>query len=282
MKIASASCPLVLKERKIMHVMTEYPDGIFSWVDLTTPDLAGAKVFYSGLFGWEAADTDTDQGTIYSMMRLDGKTVAGIGPMDAGMKAQGVPPIWTSYVNHSDIDGVAARITEAGGSLMFPPMDVMEEGRMVLAMDPTGAAFGVWQPNHHIGAQLVNMPNTLVWNELQTRAKDAAVAFYAHVFGWTTSEDPNGYGMFAQDGRVQAGMMQMDDSMAHVPPNWTVYFMVENVEAAAAQVQELGGAVIVPPTQAGEMGRFSVVQDPQGGVFTVMQFSGPVDLPPGA
>ncbi len=58
--------------------------------------------------------------------------------------------------------------------------------------------------------------------------------------------------------------------------------MIEDVEAAVRKAGELAGNVMVPPTQAGEMGRFAVVQDPQGGVFTVMQFSGPVDPPPGA
>jgi predicted enzyme related to lactoylglutathione lyase len=66
-----------------------------------------------------------------------------------------------------------------------------------------------------------------------------------------------------------------------VPNNWSVYFMVEDVDAAVAKVGKLGGNVLVPPVDAGEMGRFSVVQDPQGGAFTVMQFSGPVDAPPG-
>jgi predicted enzyme related to lactoylglutathione lyase len=66
-----------------------------------------------------------------------------------------------------------------------------------------------------------------------------------------------------------------------VPANWTVYFMVEDVDAAAARVAELGGTVLVGPHQAGEMGRFIVVRDPQGAVFTAMQFNGPMDLPPG-
>ena len=52
-------------------------------------------------------------------------------------------------------------------------------------------------------------------------------------------------------------------------------------EEHAAKVKELGGTVMVPPTPAGEMGRFSVVQDPQGGGFTIMETSGPVDPPPG-
>ena len=152
---------------------------------------------------------------------------------------------------------------------------------MTVAQDPTGAAFAVWQPKNHIGAQLVNIPNTLIWNELQTRAPETAKTFYAAVFGWTYDADPNGYIMCKQDGRTQAGMIQMDETWGEVPNNWTVYFMVEDLEASVSKVQELGGNVLVPPTPAGELGKFSVVQDPQGGAFTIMQFNGPVDSPPG-
>jgi predicted enzyme related to lactoylglutathione lyase len=76
--------------------------------------------------------------------------------------------------------------------------------------------------------------------------------------------------------------MPMDASWdENIPANWAVYFMVEDVDAAAAKVAKLGGAVIAGPHQAGEMGRFIVVRDPQGAVFTAMQFNGPMDLPPG-
>lgn len=265
-----------------MHVVTEYPNGLFNWVDLSTTDVAGAKAFYGGLFGWEASDMPTDMGTLYTMFKLDGKNVAGAGPLPPDMAAQGIPPYWTCYVKHDDVDAVAARAVAAGGTLLFPPMDVMQEGRMTMIQDPTGAVFGVWQPRNHIGAQLVNMPNALVWTELQTRDSQAALTFYAAVFGWTHSVDPSGYVVFAADGRSQAGMMQIDESWGPVPPNWTAYFMVEDIDATAMQAANLGAKIMVPPTAAGEMGRFAVIQDPQGAVFTAMQFSGPVDPPPGA
>lgn len=264
-----------------MKVVTEYPDGVFCWVDLATTDAEGAKAFYSGLFGWETLDIPTDMGSVYTMFQIDGKNVAAVSVMNPDMQAQGMPSHWSSYVKHSDADAVAARVTKAGGTLMMPPMDVMDSGRMFFATDPSGAAFGVWQPANHIGAELVNMPNTLVWNELQTRDMEGSLAFYEAAFDWTHDSDPHGYVMFKAGDRIQAGMMEIDESWGPVPPNWSVYFMVEDVDAATAKVGELGGNVMVPPTAAGEMGRFAVVQDPQGSVFTVMQFSGPVDAPPG-
>lgn len=262
-----------------MKVVTAYPDGLFCWVDLTTTDQEGAKAFYSGLFGWEADDIPTPMGPMYTMFRIQGKNVAGGGPMPPDM--QGMPPYWMSYVSHSDVDSVVEKVVAAGGAVPMPAMDVMEEGRMALIQDPTGAMVGVWQPKDHIGAQLVNMDNTLVWNELQTRDAESAAAFYATVFGWTYSQTDSGYYVFANDGRAQAGMMQMDDSWGPVPPSWSAYFMVPDIQATVARAQELGGKIFVPPTRTSDMGTFSVIQDPQGAVFTAMQFDGPVDEPPG-
>ncbi len=264
-----------------MHVVKGYPNGVFCWVDLATSDVDAAKAFYTGLFGWEYDDVPTDVGSIYSMCQIDGKNVAGMSALIPEMQEQGVPPFWASYVKHDNVDAIAARVTKAGGTLMFPPMDVMESGRMTMVTDPTGASLGVWQPKQHIGAQLVNMPNALVWNELQTRDIDAAKAFYTAVFDWAYDVDPNGYVSFKSDERAHAGMMQIDDSWGDVPPNWSIYFMVEDTAAMAEKVKALGGTLLVPPTPAGDIGTFAAVQDPQGGAFSVMQFDGPVDTPPG-
>ncbi|MFC1878575.1 VOC family protein [Chloroflexota bacterium] len=265
-----------------MYIVKNYPDGLFSWVDLSTSDADAAKAFYQGLFGWQYEDNPTGMGGIYSMCQIDGKNVAGLSAMSPEMLEQGVPPFWSSYIKHDNVDVIASRITEAGGKLMFPPMDVMEAGRMIMATDSSGAAFGVWQPKNHIGAQLVNMPNTLIWNELQTRDIEGAKAFYSSVFEWGIQTDDSGYVMFQVDDRIQAGMMLMNEAMGHVPPNWSVYFNVADVAASSQKATELGGTLLVPPTAAGEMGTFSVVQDPQGGIFTIMEFKGPVDQPPGA
>lgn len=264
-----------------MQVVTEYPNGIFCWVDLSTTDTEAAKAFYSGLFGWDAEGVETDMGPIYTLFKIEGHTVAGMGPLPSEMQAQGIPPIWSSYVKHDDVDAVAAAAAEAGGTVVMPAMDVMEDGRMAMIQDAGGAVFGVWQPKNHIGAQLVNQANTLFWNELQTNDVEGSKAFYNALFGWENAADENGYVVFSQAGRGQAGMMAIDPSWGEVPPNWGVYFLVEDVDAATAKVQELGGKMLVPPTKAGEMGRFSVVQDPQGGTFTVMEANGPVDAPPG-
>lgn len=265
-----------------MQIVTKYPDGIFCWVDLSTTDPAGAKAFYSGLLGWEAEDLPISVGGVYTMFKLHGQNVAGGGELPPDMAAQGIPPFWASYIKHDNADEVAAKITAAGGNLMFPPMDVMAAGRMVMAIDPSGATFGVWQPGDHIGANLVNIPGTLVWNELQTRDTAAAKAFYNTVFGWTGEADNSGYVMFEQDGRRHAGMMGMDESWdAAIPAHWEIYFAVDDIAATAEKAKELGGMVLMGPFPAGAVGTMAVIRDPQGAVFSVIQMATPADPPPG-
>jgi predicted enzyme related to lactoylglutathione lyase len=265
-----------------MQVVKEYPNGVFCWVDLATTDTAAATAFYEGLFGWETVEEPLPGEGVYLTFQKDGMRVAGGGQMDPAMQEQGIPPFWTSYVKHDDADAIAARITEAGGTVMFPPMDIMEEGRMTVAQDPTGAMFGVWQPKNHTGAQLVNQPDTLSWNELQTTDTGQALDFYRHVFGWRgETADESGYVSLYAGDRSQAGMIPMDESWEGVPPNWAVYFNVADVEASAAKAESLGGKLLMPVADAGDVGRFTIVQDPQGGMFSIIQFNGPASPPPG-
>ena len=264
-----------------MQVVKQYPDGVFSWVDLGTSDTEGAKAFYGGLFGWSFLDIPTDSGVVYSMAQLEGYNVAGLGPLDPGMQEQGIPPYWSAYIKHDDVDAVAAKAGEAGGTIMLPPFDVMDSGRMTVIQVRTGAAFGVWQPKQHIGAQLVIIPNTLTWNELQTNDLEAAREFYSTVFGWAYEVDASGYVVCIAGDRPQAGMMKIQEDWGPVPPNWTNYFLVADIEASAAKVTELGGTLMVPPNSIGEMGKFAVAQDPQGGHLSIIEYAGPASPPPG-
>ncbi len=263
-----------------MQVVKSYPNGMFNWVDLVTTDVDGAKSFYSALFGWSFVDKPTDRGGIYTMIQLNGHHVAGLSQMMPEMMEQGMPSIWSSYVSYSNADEVVGKVEAAGGAVTMPPMDVMEEGRMAIIQDPSGASVGVWQPKDHMGAELVNIPNTVVWNELQTKDGDSAKAFYKTVFGWGDDADSTGYVTYSLNGRIQAGMIVLDESYP-VPPHWATYFMVENIEASTAKVKELGGQVMIENNPAGELGVFSAVADPQGASFVLMQFNGQVDPPPG-
>ena len=264
-----------------MKIVTKYPEGIFSWVDLSARDVAVAKEFYSQLFGWSPVDTPLPGGGSYTNMMIDGHTVCGMGEMFE----EDMPTVWTSYVNVADAEATTQAAEDAGGTILMAPMDVMDAGRMAIIQDPTGAVFGLWQPNTHIGAEIVNQYNSLVWNELATKDIEAARDFYAATFGWDFSVDESGagglgYTSVIANGRSSAGMMQMGEEWGEMPSNWSVYFMVEDLEASIARATSLGATIVMPSTQAGDVGKFSILQDPQGAGFTIIQAEY-ADPPPG-
>jgi uncharacterized protein len=255
-----------------MPEMTDYPPGTPSWVDLATSDPEGGIAFYGALFGWEFNNQGPDAGN-YNLCTLRGKVVAGLGPtMNPGQ-----PTAWSSYVSVEDADQTAKTIESAGGTVLAPPFDVMTAGRMGIFMDPTGAAFSVWQPRDTRGAELVNEPGAWGWNELDTRDVEAAKSFYQTVFGWESKTNDMGGGMsyteFQLDGRSIAGMMPMPEMIpAEVPAFWLVYFGVDDTDAAAAKATELGGGLSFGPMDT-PAGRFAVLRDPAGAGFAVITSS---------
>lgn len=257
--------------------MDRYDEGVPSWADLQSPDLEKSRVFYSALLGWDVPPGPPEAGG-YSIATLRGKNVAGVGPQ----MNPAAPPSWMTYVNVDDADATVAKVTANGGQVLAGPMDVMEAGRLAVVADPAGAALGIWQPKEHLGAQLVNEPGTWAWSELTTTDTEGAKAFYRAVFGWGEQTyaagegaGMEGYTEWKLGGRPIGGMMQKPASVpAEVPPFWMVYFAVDDADAAAARVTELGGAVMMGPMDI-EPGRFAVVADPSGAVFSVMKLKAP-------
>lgn len=250
--------------------MTTVAPGTPNWVDLGTSDLEDATRFYTALFGWTAYVSPQPEAGGYTLFRKGDKTVAGAGPLFT--EAQ--PSAWSTYIATDDADAAARRIAAAGGQVLIAPFDVMDQGRMAAFLDQAGAPFSVWQPMAMPGADLFTEPGSLSWNELTTRDPDGSKAFYRTVFGWQAEDETVGaiiYTTFKLGDRRVAGMLPMvgDKWPADLPPHWMVYFAVEDTDATAARATELGGAVPVPPEDLPQ-GRFAVLTDPQGAVFTVI------------
>lgn len=248
--------------------MPTYEQGVPSWIDIGVADFATAESFYRELFGWEIPDGEESSG-YYRSATLHGEIVAGMSPMQMSPG----PPFWTTYVNVDSADDILDKVTDAGGQVLMPAMDVMEFGRMGILADPTGAALGLWQPNQHHGASVVNEPGAYSWSELLTDDQDAAIAFYDAVLGWAArrSEGEMPYTEFQVGGRSVAGMMARPPMMpAQVPNHWGVYFAVDDIAASVARAKELGGTAMADTidTPAGPIAPFT---DPCGAAFNLIQ-----------
>ncbi|MBT8211764.1 MAG: VOC family protein [Acidimicrobiia bacterium] len=266
--------------------MGKYPHGLFTWADLASVDIDGAKAFYAGLLGWDAEDQfDPDGNFIYTMFSKDGKTTAGLGKMPDELAAQpGMPGgLWSSYVNVDDADSVIQKATANGGTVMMPAMDVMTSGRMAFLTDPSGATFGIWQARDFPGAGVFNEHGAMTWNELATRDVEGARAFYEATFGWgfeLMQEAPEYWGIMLDtkvegdgdaDDNMNGGVMAMGENFPpEMPPFWGVYFQVDDAAASIAKASELGGSVAFGPMDT-NAGVIAVLSDPQGGAFSVIQ-----------
>jgi predicted enzyme related to lactoylglutathione lyase len=254
-----------------MPERTSYEPGTPSWVDLSTPDVDASASFYGALFGWEAEAAGPPEETGgYHLFKLEGHRVAGVGPL----MQEGQPAVWSTYVSTDDADAAVARAQGAGAAVMVEPMDVLDAGRFAFVAHPAGGVIGLWQPGRTIGAELVNEPGSLNWNELHTRDVDGAKAFYATLFGWTADDQPFGdttYTTLNLGENTIAGMMEMrPDVPADVPAFWLVYFAVADCDATVAKAEELGATVMSPAMDIEGVGRFALLADPHGITFAVL------------
>jgi uncharacterized protein len=276
-----------------------YIPGVPCWVDTTQPDPDAAAAFYGGLFGWELEDgMPPDAPGKYLTARVGGGTV---GAISSPMGDAPATPVWNTYVWVDDADETAAKVREAGGTVLSEPFDVMEAGRMAVCADPEGAVFCVWQPKQHRGAEVVNEHGAVNFNILNTGDVGAASKFYGAVFGWELI-DAGGAPMWAMPAygdflekrtpgmrenmanmgaparfeEVVAGITPITDE---TPAHWGVTFGADDADAVAARATELGGQVVVAPFDAPWV-RMTVITDPQGATFTASQFVPPDNKEP--
>jgi predicted enzyme related to lactoylglutathione lyase len=260
-----------------MPTVDKHPPGFFCWIELATTDTARAKAFYNGLFGWQPKDIPMGPDSFYTLLQIDGKDVAALHAMDDDQRKQGIPPHWLEYVAVASADDTAARARSLGGTVLAEPFDVFDVGRMAVLQDPTGAVIAIWQAKTHIGARIVGELHTLAWSDLSTRNKPKAQEFYVKLFGWQARNQeagPHQYTEIHHQGKGIGGMMEIDPAWGNVPPHWMPYFPVAHCDTSVAKAQSLGASVTVPPRDIEHVGRFSVLRDPQGAVFAVIQLTG--------
>jgi len=249
--------------------MTNPNTGRFVWHELVTTDAAVATKFYTGLFGWTVQENPIPGGGTYRVFS-QGSVMVG-GAMTA---PPGVPSNWLVYIGVEDVDVSAKKITDLGGKIMVPPTTVPDMLRFACGTDPQGAAFGIMKG---IGPGSDQPPyegpdrhGTFGWDELHTRDTGAAKKFYGSVFGWSGKGDGDEYWHWRNAGKDIGGMMSHKGPPS-VPPHWLAYTVVSEVDNLTKKVETLGGKVMAPAMDIPKVGRFSVVQDPTGAVFSLFQ-----------
>ncbi|MCY4020851.1 MAG: VOC family protein [Chloroflexi bacterium] len=251
-----------------MYKVTKYPHGTFSWADNSSRDPEAAKAFYMDLFGWSKNEIPIGENMTYTVFQLEGEACAALSGMMSDQLQMGIPSQWNNFVTVDDVDALADVVTAKGGTVVYEPEDVFDSGRMMHIQDPTGAALNLWQPYDTIGAGIVNTVGAMSFNELWTPDVPLAKDFYHALFGWEYQLD----GVFTRifnRGRANGGMLQLHD----VEPIWLPHFHVADVDQAISRVKALGGAIEIDKHVDADGSKWSVVADPAGAVFYIMQLA---------
>ncbi|MFF1416334.1 VOC family protein [Streptomyces sp. NPDC058280] len=244
--------------------------GTPCWVSLMVHGLAATEEFYGALFGWDFHPGPQQLGP-YVRGTLDGKEIAGIGQLPPDRH---LPIAWTTYLATDDADTTADTIRSRGGTVGVGPLDAAEAGRMAIASDPTGAVFGIWQAAAHVGTAVAGAHGTPVWNELITRETSTVGKFYEALFDYDVEPVVSADFDFLTlrlEGRPVASLHGVGRALARDRgAHWMTYFEVDDTDAAARLVSELGGHVLQSPRESAN-GRLATVADPEGAVFTIVR-----------
>jgi len=242
---------------------------------MVASDQAEARAFYTALFGWTALEIPVPGEGTYTALRLGDDVVAGLFGIDEEMREQGVLPHWFSYVSVTDVDASLALVEKLGGRIVAGPVDAKGQGRMGVVADPMGAPFGLWQPRSFAGAQRFGEPGCPCWTELMTHDRSVALEFYGDLFGWNSQVVPGGLGQdytrFLVSKTPVAGMVLIQEEWGEVPPNWSLYFAVEDLDTALHAARKLGATLATDIIQVPGVARFCLVRDPLGAYFELME-----------
>jgi uncharacterized protein len=248
---------------------TDFAPGAPNWLDLGSPDVDRTASFYGGVLGWTVQGLGPEAGG-YGMFQVDGKTVAGIGPLDAGQQSG-----WTIYFCTPDVDAATKAAEQAGATVRLAPMDVFTHGRMAQLTDPGGAEYALWQAGDTGGIELVNDPGSLGWIELHTADPDAARAYYNTALGWTSAAMPMSGGQYVlfspENGGENTEFAGVAELQEGHTPHWLPYFEVTDVDTAVAKATDGGGSVVMPATDYEGVGRMAWLTDPFGARFAVIK-----------
>jgi predicted enzyme related to lactoylglutathione lyase len=244
----------------------------FVWYDLMSTDKEASLAFFTSLFGWTTVEFDMGEMGTYSVIEAGGASFGGVMSMD--------PSDWHSshfigYIYTDDVDAIAARAPELGGAVPYPPMDIPGIGRFAVLQDVMGAYFSALSTlptTSH--APETDVPYGCVsWSELSTDDPEKSGAFYAQLFNWElktswVAEMPD-YTIFMQGESMLGGLWKAEQ--AGMPSAWLFYFNVEDIDASAAKLAELGGKLVTEIVPVPSVGRIAVAVDPTGATFALMQ-----------
>jgi uncharacterized protein len=252
----------------------EHHPGKVIFQELVTPDIAAAKRFYGGLFGWSFREIETG-GIRYAEALMDGRSVAGLMQKEIPAGQHRIPA-WLTFIAVRDVDAAAKTAATNGAKILLEPRMIPERGKEAVFLDPQGAVFAVLASGTGDPADLLADYGGWVWSSLAVPDADKDADFYQKVFGYEVFElpsDPSGgqHLLLASENYARASVNQLPaGSNRH--PHWLNYIRVKDAGVTAAKAVTLGGRVLVEPRPDRHGGKLAIIADPQGAALGIMEW----------
>ena len=241
---------------------TEMP-GAPVWIDLAATDPAAATEFYGKVFGWTAEP----MGSGWRLLNGD-TAVASMAENSATSKR---PDGWLVFLLAPDVDSTSLAAHSNGGDVYGR----YEE--MITVKDSQDALVGAWNPGGNKTFLYSDETGAPVWHELHAKDYDSALEFYENVFEWEPERMSDTaefrYSTLGSGRDAVAGIFDAKADLGDLPTHWKVYFAVDDADATAALITELGGTMITEPTDT-PFGRMAHARDYAGAPFSIMQNRG--------
>lgn len=245
--------------------------GRVVWREAVTKDLAKAKAFYGGLFGWAFKDMDMGPMGTYGLVQVGEKQIGGMMKQPPEMAA--IPAHWMSYVAVTDVDASAAAAKSGGGQVPWGPTDIPNVGRMATVLGFDGAALSVMKPTGPEQAPPTGRPNVgeFCWETLTTADVDRAKKFWTAVIpAWKTFTG-GGMPTFGVAEGMEGQVADIQAAKGPVPANWLTFVVVTKLETTTEKVAKLGGRVMMPGIEIPNIGRIAVIVDDQGAAIGLFE-----------
>ncbi len=239
--------------------------GEVVFADLVTTDVDRAARFYTAVFDWAVRESD-DPG--YLELVHDGELIGAIArfedDVDAGSSR------WLPSVSVRDVDAAAGSVEAMGGTVLEPPQDFPDRGRLAVISDSEGAVLMLLRSS---SGDPERTSGGFAWAELWTRDVAEAVRFYEGVFGYRALQSKAAGAastvVLTSDGTARATIVAApgDD----IEPNWVPYVLVADGRATLSKARRHGGIVLATSDEVeGDVGTFAaIIADPTGGVFAI-------------
>jgi uncharacterized protein len=252
--------------------------GKLIWAELMTPDVAAAKRFYAGLFGWSFKDLHAPS-VEYSVALLEGAPIAGL-VQRSGRPPGKAQPAWVPFFSIASVRAAAQVITAQGGRQLVAPRAVRQRGQQAVYADPQGAVFAVLNSHSGDPPDVLAAPGEWIWSALLTRDPSADAAFYHDVFGLEVFDLPRGvrgaHEILASGQYARASVNPLPQE-ANTRPHWVDFVRVPSAAEAAARAGTLGGRVVVEPHPDRHGGLVALLADPAGALIGVMEWNDSTD-----